>query len=233
MKTRKDSAPAADQLIEPADAAEIDACFAAFSKEVGERNTVHAQLGGGSALDQAGMNRTRQFVSHFFQALNNAIARGVFAREDRAYYGLGLDQESLPDLASAVEVIRWGQAIVEGDARRLADKPGAREMAMPSAEEVRAELDGWLPAHESRSASSMPGTPSSIASAACNSKPPPAAAAPANGASSTSPAPAKPPSPKSPPPQLAKPHQRHRRLPNTDTDETFAFIQQAHSHRLV
>ena len=75
-------------------------------------------------------------VSHYFQVLNLAIARGVIPRDARAHYQIDVSTAALPDLVTQADVVLWAGRIAEGEAARLAANPAAVPMAMPSAAEV-------------------------------------------------------------------------------------------------
>ena len=77
-------------------------------------------------------------VSHYFQVLNLAVARGVIPRDARAHYQLDVSSAVLPDLITQADVTLWASRIAEGEAARLAANPAAVPMAMPSAAEVAA-----------------------------------------------------------------------------------------------
>ncbi|HEX5870750.1 MAG TPA: hypothetical protein VFY65_10060, partial [Longimicrobium sp.] len=72
--------------------------------------------------------------------------RGLFARSDRAHYGLDISRSDVPLMSSYAEAEQWAGRLIDGEAARLAAAPAgqpATPMAMPSAADVsaaRAEL---------------------------------------------------------------------------------------------
>lgn len=74
-------------------------------------------------------------VSHYFQVLNLAVARGVIPREARAHYQLDISNATVPDLITQADVVLWAGRVATGETARMA-LPGAVAMAMPSAAEV-------------------------------------------------------------------------------------------------
>jgi len=80
-----------------------------------------------------------QITSHFIQVFNFAVQRGVFARSDRAFYGLDVSGSVLPTLNSYDDAEQWAQKLVDGEKKRL-EIPGAVPMAMPAASEVATAL---------------------------------------------------------------------------------------------
>lgn len=91
----------------------------------------------------------RLYISHFFQSFNMGITRRIFPAAARAYYGLDVSQTFLPDLIKENDVLHWAQAIVTGDAARVA--AGGVPMVFPSPAEVNAKLLVYKAAHNTQS----------------------------------------------------------------------------------
>ena len=91
---------------------------------------------------------SRQLNSHFIQVFNLGVERGVFAKEDRAYYQLDINSSSLPDMSSEALLKQVGNNLITGDAARIAG--GGSPMAMPDIAEVTTaytNFDGLLMPH--------------------------------------------------------------------------------------
>jgi len=82
-----------------------------------------------AALDEK-RERAKLLISHFFQAFNNGVVRGVFPEQDRAFYKLNMTSGNLPNLSSDANILEWGNNIQVGDPARTAD--GGVVMANPS-----------------------------------------------------------------------------------------------------
>ncbi len=82
-------------------------------------------------------------VSHYFQVLNLAIARGVIPREVRPHYQLDVSNAPVPDLITQADVVLWAGRIASGETARMA-QPGAVPMAMPSAAEVATAAGAYM-----------------------------------------------------------------------------------------
>jgi hypothetical protein len=82
------------------------------------------------------------YISHYFQAYNNGIERGVFDKESRILYGLSENQSSVPSLGSEADITYWGGKIETGDAARVA--AGGAPMSNPTAAEVKAMVDSFV-----------------------------------------------------------------------------------------
>lgn len=144
LKRKQGTTAIADWPFIEAQGLENVACFTLLNKEVGERESAEALRSGATALTEAAMNRTQQITSHFIQTLNNGIARAALKREDRGFYSLGLDQDSVPDMTSAADVIQWATNVIQGEARRATAQGAAyKAVTFPSAAEVQAELTAF------------------------------------------------------------------------------------------
>ncbi len=63
---------------------------------------------------------TRIYVSHFIQVLNLAVIRKEIGKESKPLYGLDIDSNTVPDLISNEQILKWGERIISGEnARRM------------------------------------------------------------------------------------------------------------------
>lgn len=81
-------------------------------------------------------------ISHYFQTMNNAIARGEIPAEHRNLYGLAINDSRAPVIRSEAELSRWADNLITGDAMRIAQ--GGIAMSMPSAAQVQAAYTIYL-----------------------------------------------------------------------------------------
>ena len=58
------------------------------------------------------------YVVHFLQVFSMAVMRGEIARAKRAYYGLAVEDDSLPTITLESAVLEWSKKIVEGERKR-------------------------------------------------------------------------------------------------------------------
>lgn len=82
-------------------------------------------------------------MSHFIQVFNLGVARGTFARSDRAFYGLDVSRSDVPPISTYSNFTLWARKLIDGEAARIAAAPAgtpAVPMALPSAGEVAAAL---------------------------------------------------------------------------------------------
>jgi hypothetical protein len=62
--------------------------------------------------------KARMYISHFIQVMNMAIARGELSAITRTYYGFKEDDTRIPALITEQDVLKWGENILQGEAKR-------------------------------------------------------------------------------------------------------------------
>lgn len=72
----------------------------------------------GNAKYEAAFKSARMYVVHFLQVFSMAVMRGEIARAKRAYYGLAVEDDSLPTITLESAVLEWSKKIVEGERKR-------------------------------------------------------------------------------------------------------------------
>ncbi|TCO11060.1 hypothetical protein EV194_101694 [Natronoflexus pectinivorans] len=84
----------------------------------------------------------RLYVSHFFQVVNLCIARGEIKPEARTYYGLAVDEKSVPEIGTEQQLLQWGKSLIKGEEDRMA--AGATRIYNPSLAMVRVKFEKFL-----------------------------------------------------------------------------------------
>ncbi len=146
------SAPA-DRLLTDVHFAKLDlgdanSLYSVFKRDVGESSAALAKQGQLTDANDAKNAALAQVTSHFIQVFNFAVARGTFARSDRAFYGLDMNQADVPPMSSHADIQLWAGKLVTGEAARLAATPGAVPMAMPPISAVAlAQVEGLEQSH--------------------------------------------------------------------------------------
>ena len=72
----------------------------------------------GNAKYEAAFKSARMYVVHFLQVLSMSVMRGEIARAKRAYYGLAVEDDSLPTITLETSVLEWSKKIVDGERKR-------------------------------------------------------------------------------------------------------------------
>ncbi|MEK6615251.1 MAG: hypothetical protein AABZ32_03940 [Bacteroidota bacterium] len=149
-KTKKDNTAPANIAITPATITRLDAMQPLFNGLMQSRaNAQQAQSNSTDAKDLA-QARAHMFVSHFIQAFNNGVDRGMFPASHRAFYQLDVNSNSVPDINTEPLLTQWGQRLIDGDAARIA--AGGAPMAMPTIAEVTFEYNAFKNANIAQSA---------------------------------------------------------------------------------
>jgi len=148
-KTKKDNTPSPDIVIRPATIARLDADQPVYASNMQARGTALAGQSTATDTKFAAQERARMFVSHFIQAFNNGVDRGLFPRAHRAFYGLDVNSGSVPEINSEPLLTLWGQRLIDGDPLRIA--AGGAPMAMPAIAEVITEYTAFLNANIAQS----------------------------------------------------------------------------------
>ena len=71
-----------------------------------------------NAKYEAAYKKARMYVMHFLQVFSMAVMRDEIPRAKRAYYGLPVEDDSLPTIIPESAVLEWSQKISEGERRR-------------------------------------------------------------------------------------------------------------------
>jgi hypothetical protein len=86
--------------------------------------------------------KARLYVSHFLRVVNMAIMRGELPAETRTYYGLAVEEQTVPSFTSDNELITWGKRIIDGEDFRK--KKGLTPITNPSIAVVRVWYEQFL-----------------------------------------------------------------------------------------
>lgn len=81
------------------------------------------------------------YISHFFQAFFNGIARGIFAAAELAFFKLDISSRSVPYIKSDSKLIEWGDNLIDGNLLRVT--AGCAAMANPTAAEVTTVFNSY------------------------------------------------------------------------------------------
>jgi len=68
------------------------------------------------------LKKARIYISHFIQVFNMAIQRGELSPSERKYFNIDEDDNTVPDLNSEEDVLKWGELIINGEYKRMQDR---------------------------------------------------------------------------------------------------------------
>lgn len=91
----------------------------------------------------------RLYVSHFIQVLNMTVLRNEIKAEYKALYQLAPGDNTLPDLASESALAQWGQRIIDGENKRIAQR-GGTPIYNPTIAKVKVHYDIFIEARYER-----------------------------------------------------------------------------------
>lgn len=136
-KEKKDNTAPEFVALTPKTIVRLDATQVLYSQKMNERNYALAVRATSTTAKNISQAKTKKLISHFIQAFNNGVDRGVFSASDRAYFHLDINSDRVPSLGKESDIIFWGDEIISGDARRVA--AGGAPMSNPTAAELEAE----------------------------------------------------------------------------------------------
>lgn len=87
----------------------------------------------------------RMYVSHFIQVLNLAVIRGDIKKEQKELYKLDTNVHTVPDLATDVALLEWGQNIIQGENERI--RKGGFPIYNPTIAKVQVHYDQFKEYH--------------------------------------------------------------------------------------
>lgn len=109
------------------------------------RLTYSARLRGTGKADRLQRNAV-MFVSHFLQVLMMSVERGEMKRSVLKLYGLEESATTLPNLKSVSNLLKWGEAAIEGEKARV--RQGGRPIYNPTIGMVGTHLDIFKGSYE-------------------------------------------------------------------------------------
>jgi len=144
-KSKKDNTPPAEVPLMANTISRLDTQQPIFDARIQARTVaLNAQSEKVNIVNEA-ETVVRRFISHFIQALNNAIDRALFTKQARTYYQLGIDDDAVPSLDNQSELLLWGQRLITGEANRTA--AGGLPVLFPNISEVSAVYTNFKTQH--------------------------------------------------------------------------------------
>ena len=91
------------------------------------------------------LKKARLYLSHFIQVVNMAIQRGELPASIREHYQLDGYGKRLPRLTTEKDIIKWGEALIEGEANRI--RKGKSPITNPTIAVVKVRYEKFLEAY--------------------------------------------------------------------------------------
>lgn len=85
------------------------------------------------------VQNARMYISHFIQVLNLSVIRGEIKKDQKALYGLDINNHIVPELSSEDYILEWGKKIIDGEQKRVA--AGGFPIYNPTINKVKVHYD--------------------------------------------------------------------------------------------
>ena len=90
------------------------------------------------------LRKARIYLTHFIRVMNMAIYRGDLPAETRTFYGMAVNESTVPSLNSENELVSWGKRIIEGEEFRI--RKGGNPITNPTIAVVKVRYENFLQA---------------------------------------------------------------------------------------
>jgi hypothetical protein len=90
------------------------------------------------------LKKARIYLTHFIRVMNMAIVRGELPAETRVYYGLTINESTVPSLNTENELVSWGRRVIEGEEFRI--RKGGSPINNPSIAVVKVRFEKFFEA---------------------------------------------------------------------------------------
>jgi hypothetical protein len=88
--------------------------------------------------------KAKTYLTHFIKVMNMAIYRGELPAETRAFFGLAIDDSTVPSLNNESDLLSWGRRIIEGEEFRI--RKGGSPITNPTIAVVKVRFEKFIEA---------------------------------------------------------------------------------------
>jgi hypothetical protein len=88
--------------------------------------------------------KARIYLTHFIRVMNMAIYRGELSAETRAFYGIAINDSTVPSFNTENELVSWGKRIIDGEEFRI--KKGGSPITNPTIAVVKVRFGQFIDA---------------------------------------------------------------------------------------
>ena len=90
------------------------------------------------------VRKARMYLTHFVKVMNMAVIRGDLPAEIRTFYGMNINNNTVPSLITENELLDWGKKIIEGEELRI--RNGGSPITNPTIAVVKVWYESFLEA---------------------------------------------------------------------------------------
>jgi len=90
------------------------------------------------------VRKARMYLTHFIRVMNMAVIRGDLPAEIRTFYGMSINDSTVPPLISENELVNWGKKVIEGEELRI--RQGGNPIMNPTIAVVKVWYENFLQA---------------------------------------------------------------------------------------
>jgi hypothetical protein len=90
------------------------------------------------------IKKARIYLTHFIRVMNMSILRGDLPVETRAFFGLAIDDSTVPPLNNENDLLSWGRRIIEGEEFRI--RKGGSPITNPTIAVVKVRFEKFIEA---------------------------------------------------------------------------------------
>jgi hypothetical protein len=88
------------------------------------------------------VRKARMYLTHFVKVMNMSVTRGDLSVEVRTFYGMKINDSTVPPLISEKELVNWGKKIIEGEESRI--RQGGSPITNPTIAVVKVWYENFL-----------------------------------------------------------------------------------------
>ncbi len=100
-------------------------------------------------IKRAAFVEAQMYVRHFIMAFNMGVSRGDFTAAQRGYFGIEVNDDTAPNVASEADLLAMGEQIITGNAARITG--GGAVMPYPTIADVTAKYFAFRSLHDAYS----------------------------------------------------------------------------------
>ena len=90
------------------------------------------------------LKKARIYLTHFIRVMNMAIFRGDLPLETRVYFGLTINESTVPALNTENELLSWGRRVIDGEEFRI--RKGGSPINNPTIAVVKVRYENFVEA---------------------------------------------------------------------------------------